>query len=271
MIVTQEMLKKRPVSSSSIKEFRKSPKHYIQYITKEWKPPTDAMRLGNTIECLLLEPKKFEKKFMLYEKPNLRSKDGKAEMEGIIANANGRELITQDIIDVAKLCVESVMSYDVSKQLIEARKAVQVKLQWQDKSGIPCIGYEDFYSQLWESEFIVDLKTSNRADPDDIARGITNFDFHIQAGAYLEGHPRRFYTFPGFIFLYVETVEPYNVSVNVCEPDFIEQAKEEWRASVQAFKYCMDNDLWHQGYEFRLQARDYFGLRIPKWYKPKFM
>ena len=79
------------------------------------------------------------------------------------------------------------------------------------------------------------------------------------------------YKFPYFIFLAVENAEPFNVSVNFVDSKTAEEAKEEFDATLTAFRYCMDKDLFHQGYEFRLQSGlNYFSIQTPKWYKRKF-
>ena len=41
-MITREMLEDRPLSFSSLKEFAKSPKHYMDYISRPKTPPTDA-------------------------------------------------------------------------------------------------------------------------------------------------------------------------------------------------------------------------------------
>ena len=67
-----------------------------------------------------------------------------------------------------------------------------------------------------------------------------------------------------------ETVEPYNSSVFFVESKTLQEAKDEWRASVDAFKFCIDNEYFDKGYEFLLNTMDYFALRKPGYYKPRF-
>ena len=273
LIINDAFLKGRPLSYSSLKHFRKSPKHYIHYLTKPF-IPTDATIIGSITDCLVTTPKLFDKKFMLFNKPNLRTTAGKAEMAMIqnSAKANRITLLTQEQLNTANQCKESLMSVPMSRELIEGMKQSQIKLQWTDKKrNLPLIGYVDFESHVWGEHFIVDLKTTRNADPDDFIRDIIKFDYYTQLGAYLTGYHKAKYKFPHFIFLAVENAEPFNVSVNFVDSKTAEMAKEEFDNTLIAFRYCMDKDLFSQGYEFRLQSGlNYFSIQMPKWYKSKY-
>jgi hypothetical protein len=271
--VTLETLEKRPLSYSSLKAFRKSPKHFIQYITAP-KEATPAMVQGKVIDCLALEPEKFAERFMVIGKINKATNDGKKAWNDAITKANELRLIiiTQEDLTLARKSVEALMSLEFSRRLLEGKRAVQLKLKWNDRAtGLPINGVIDFDSKVGSQDFIVDLKSAVSADPDDFSKQAYNLDYHLQCGTYSEGYPRVRFKFPNFAFLVVEKDEPFNVSVNFCDTTFINEAKEEFRATLGAFKYCMDNSLFHQGYEFRkFGTMDYFSMSLPKYAKHKF-
>ena len=271
--VDQNFIENRPLSYSSLKAFAKSPKHYIEYLNKPYEP-TEALILGQLIDCLVLTPKLYENKFMVYQKPNLRTNAGKAEMESITEQARKEKLtlITQDQYTKAEICKQSLMDLDESRELIEKKTKVQTKLEWRDKTNnLPIVGYADMESKAWEGDWIVDLKSTKSADPDDFVRDAVKFGYQIQCGGYLDGFYKKFFRFPGFIFLAVETSEPYNVSVNICDNKYVEKAKEEWYGLLKAFRFCLDNDYFDKGYEFRLfGTKDYFNMTIPGYYKPSY-
>lgn len=264
----------RPLSYSSLKEFRKSPRHYIKHLTEPFEQ-TEQMILGSCVDVLMLEPEKFEKKFLVYEKFEKRSNDAKAKWQQMIAEAQEKKitLITEDTLKTAKTCVEAVLSNDQVKTLVEAKKRTQVRLKWTDrKTRLPLIGYVDFETEAWGQNFIVDLKTSVSADPEDFIRQAGKLDYQLQAGSYLSGYPRCFFTFPMMAFLVVETDEPFNVSLMFCDNTYTEAAKDEFNGTLTAFRYCLDNQLFHQGYEFRLMGtQNYHLMQIPKYLKSKFI
>lgn len=274
MEINPEFIAQRPLSYSALKAFRKSPKHYMLYLTQP-RVQTDAMLLGTVVECLTLEPDRFEKRFMVIPKLNLRTNDGKAERERlmILAQKQNLTLIDEETKELAEKCRTALMDHSVSRTIIEHKRHTQVKLAWNHKpTGIPMIGYVDFESKAWETDFIIDLKTTANADPDEFVKQAAKLDYHIQAGAYLDGYPRCKFTFPQMAFVAVETDDPFNVSVFFCDNQYTDRARDEFHGSVNAFKYCMDNNLWHQGYEFRtMGTRDYFPMEIPGFVKQKFL
>lgn len=271
--IDMEFLTKRPLSYSSLKAFRKSPRHYVQYVAQP-KEKTEEMLFGTLVECLTLEPEKFDLKYMVYEPFEKRSNEAKAKYAGLIdaAQAAGVTLINSGMVEDAKKCVVSLFDHDVSRQIIEAKKRVQVKMKWLHKeTGLPMIGYVDFESKAFESNFIIDLKTARSADPEEFIRDASKLDYHLQVGSYMDGYPRTQFLFPNMAFLVVETDEPYNVSVMFCEPDYIARSMDEFNGTMKAFKYCIDNDQFHMGYDFRLMGtKQYFGMSIPGYNKQKF-
>lgn len=267
--VTQDFIEGRPLSASSLKAFRKSPKHYLDYLQKPFEA-SDAMNLGSLVDVLALSPEQYDRKFLEFIKPNLRTNDGKAEMQKLLDTANEKHLtlVTPEQIKTAKICVESLMSYSVSRTLIENKRNVQKQLKWRNKAtDLPLIGYQDFESTAWETDFIVDLKTANNGDPEQFSKDAAKWDYEIQAAGYLDAHHKLFYRFPSFIFLVVETSAPFNVSVNFCESDYTDRAKDEFLGTLRAFRYAMDNyPDFKQGYEFRLfGTKQYFAMNIPRY------
>lgn len=273
MEINQQFIENRPLSYSSLKAFRKSPKHYINYLEQPF-IDTPATLLGKVVDCLALTPELFEKRFLEYVKPDLRSTKGKEENEKMLsyATANKLTLVSPDDVKTAKICVESLLSTKTSADLLKAKKRAQIKLSWRNKeNNLPLLGYADFESFMWDELFVVDLKTASDADPDIWQRDFFKYDYTIQAGAYLDGYHKQFYKFPYFVFLVVETKEPFNVSVNFVDSKMVEFCKQEFYGTLKAFRYCMDNNLFKQGYEFRTQTMDYFSIQKPAYIKNKFI
>jgi hypothetical protein len=264
-------LKDRPLSYSSLKNFRKSPKHYVHYVTKPRRPPSEAMIIGSAFEMLLIEPEKFKTDIFIYQKPNLRSNAGKEEWEKIKVAGQGKLMITEEIEKKVKLMVENAKACDEMMQYVNSITKYQTKLTWTDKkTGIPFIGYSDAEGNAFGEDWVFEIKTTNDADPDQFVRAFYQWDYHIQIASYAEGYHKTRYRFPNFAVLVFDTSEPYNCAPMMVENKTLEEAKEEWRASVDAFKFCMDEELFHQGFEFRLQTMPYFPLRKVGYYKRKF-
>lgn len=273
MIINQEQIEKRPLSASSLKQFAKSPKHYVQYLEKPFEK-TDALILGSAIDCKVLTPENFEKEFLIYQKFSRRSNADKERWATMVMEAKDqkRTLITEEMMITVDRCQEALMDHDQARELIEHRTKTQIRLSWRDrKNKIPLIGYADFESKAWDTDFVVDLKTTKSADPNDFVRDALKFGYHIQCAAYLDAYKKTQYRFPTFVFLAVETSEPFNVSINICDERYVEKALAEYHGILRAFRYCMDHEHFDMGYEFRLLGlKDYFNMSIPGYHKPAY-
>ena len=264
-------LQSRPLSYSSLKQFRKSPKHYVQYITQDRKPPSEAQIVGSAFEMLLLEPEKFKSDVFIYSKPNMRSNAGKEEWEQIKIRGQGKLMITEEIEKKVKLMVENTRACDEMMQYVDSITKQQTRLRWTDKkTGIPFIGYADAEGNAFGGDWCFEIKTAQSADPKDFIRDFYKWEYNIQVASYAIGYHKAQFRFPDFAVLVFETSEPYNCAPFMVESKTLEQAKEEWRASVDAFKFCMDEELFDRGYEFLLNTMDYFAIRQPGYYKPRF-
>lgn len=272
--ITLEFLQKRPLSYSSLKAFRKSPRHYIMYLNGVFQP-SPAMEMGSLLDCKLLTPENFHKEYLVVKrKPDKRTNAGKAEWADMLlqASLNKQRIAFSEDILIVDRAIEEVMAHERARELLEAKTAVQQTLRWVDReTGLPLTGKIDFQTQAWGMQSIVDLKSSEDADPDEFIRKAYNFDYHFQTGMYLEGFHKSFYQFPNFLFLVVELSEPFNVSVIFCDSKFTAAAKAEVRGTLKAFKYCLDNKMFNVGYDFRLfGTRPYFSMQLPGYAKKRY-
>ena len=274
-VIDDSFLEGRPLSYSSLKEFRKSPKHYLEYLTKP-RITTDAMLLGSITEVLLLYSKaEFEAQYVVYTLENsLRSNAGKAEMDALqtAARANNKVLVTKETYDLAVMISEGLKAYPDLKPFLDNIVRKRLRLSWKDKStDLPIIGYTDWDAKIGGQLFICDLKVTKDAEPEAFMRSAYNYDYTIQVGSYLEGYKNTRYQFPEFVYVAAESVPPYNVSILVADNDFKEYARNEFLGTLKAFRYCMNNNLFGSGYEFRLMGlMPYFGLTKPNWGKVRF-
>jgi len=95
------------LSFSRLKELAHSPLALHKYMTGD-KVETDAMRQGTLLDCLLFEPETFDKRFFMVDKPDRRTKDGKAAWEAAIIEAGERMLVTREDYDEAQFINQCV-------------------------------------------------------------------------------------------------------------------------------------------------------------------
>lgn len=269
--ITDQLLKDRPLSASSLKAFRESPKHYIEYLTGP-KKDIEAYLIGKATECLILQPEKFDKQFLLYEKFEKRSNDAKAKWAKMVedSKANRTSLIDQQQYDKAKIMAQSALDTDETRYYIDHKRNIQKKLEWTDlKTKLPIIGYIDFDCDFDGHTVIVDIKTANDGNPDKFSRDAANLDYQVQVGAYLTGYHKMYYKFPDFMFMVIESTPPYDAIMVHCEPDYCQKAKDEFEYLLTAFRHCMNEKQFNRGRHFWSAELGYFNMQLPKYKKLK--
>ena len=252
-MITQESLQSRPLSYSSLKEFGKSPSHYIEYLRKD-KAKTTAMSFGSLIHCLILEPSKFNDNFIVAPSIDRRTKEGKAEYEKFLLESNGKEVITDvqynDGINIAEKALSQ-------KHILDAVTSCnKFEHEWRkDINGLPFRGFFDGEAD----DYILEIKTSNDASPKTIINDFYNRFYHIQAGLYniVSDKPIK--------YLIIETTAPYSIILADASQEFIDHGHRKIYELSKSFKTCMDNNLWNMSYDYYMDGN--FTIELPSWVK----
>lgn len=261
MEIDANFLERRPLSYSSLKMFKRSPIHFIKYFTSKPKP-SPALIFGSAVDCLLLTPDLFNDKFVLAN-INIYTKDGKNTFEEYFKK--GITVIGDNDYERAKLAAESVKTNIISKQIYDNITQTQRQLKWRDlETDLPMVAYLD---ADFDDE-IVELKTSQNADPNTFGRDAYNFDYPLQAAMYNMGYmhckgrrPKK------YRYIVVESNEPYGVAVFKPTEEYFEYGDQELRKLLKEFKSCYDNKMFDSGYEYRSPEDGYFQLDLPAWAK----
>jgi hypothetical protein len=116
-----------------------------------------------------------------------------------------------------------------------------------DSRGTPCKGRLD-HIIFGDNEIVIpDLKSCASANPRDLQRKIVDFNYHMQAAAYIEACESIFPEMSGrvrFIDIFVETAWPhFTVPVEIAG-SMLELGQRKWRRGVSAWKHCLKNDNW---------------------------
>lgn len=89
------------LSFTRLKNLAHSPLKLKAYIEQK-KERTEAMIEGSLFDCLLFEPEKLNDNFYVIEKPDRRTKEGKAAWAFALEEAGSRALVTTEQIEDAK-------------------------------------------------------------------------------------------------------------------------------------------------------------------------
>ena len=239
-------MKRDYLSYSALKQFAKSPNHYLQYVQREF-VETPAMVLGSALHCLVLEPEKWSERYITAPKFDRRTKAGKEQAEAWELAADGKTNITADQEQAAMAMCSAILSHPKATYVLRSLMYEMPVAGHID--GIEFRGIVD----AMDGEKVVDLKTTADASPDGFRKAASNFDYHLQAAIY-----RRITGRKQYYWVVVETGAPYNVAVYKPTNESLEAADAYLRELVQRFKewdgepvgygeniYELDLPPWH--------------------------
>lgn len=252
--ITKEFLVERPLSFSSLKQFIKSPQHYIQYL-KQDKKPTESMLLGSLIHNMLLEPDGFDAKFIIEPDINKRTNQGKEDYQKFLESVvdKGLQVVEPKTFIKAKEIVTQFMyspAYNYLKQTTE--KEIRFDKEY---NGLPVCGYID----AMNPEYNLEIKTTSSCDTESITRDFYNLKYHLQAAMY------KWYNGKPMVYIVIETSAPYLSRAFVASEAYLKEGHRLFDKAINDFSYCMSMEQFESGYEF--YGDELTALDLPAWAK----
>lgn len=183
------------LSASSIKEARKSMKHFNYYREHRTEQTFKAhFDLGNAFELLLLDyfqgTDEFNQKVIVFDESQRPEQDKgitsklNQEWKQSILNGDKYVIFPKDIEVLNEMLYSCQRDETINKLLKNTDK--QVSLFWTDEmTGIKLKSRPDVNKT--KANVLVDIKTCDSADPDDFARSVAKFDYPIQAAIQMRG------------------------------------------------------------------------------------
>lgn len=212
------------ISTSSIKEARKSLKHFHWYLNhkSERKSHFD---FGNAFELALMdlinETKEFDKHVLVFDETkrpepdktfastlNKSWKESFFQSDFYVINNTGDESI-----ETMSQMLESCMKDETIQKLLK-NTDYQTSIFWEDKkTGIKLKTRPDICKIT--KNVIVDVKTAKDASPRGFARDAANFDYPLQAAVQKRGciESGLFERIDYYYWLVVEKLPPYNAQI----------------------------------------------------------
>lgn len=205
-----------------------------------------ALDMGTALHCLLLEPKEFDKRFIVAPEFNRRTNQGKADEAAFMKDVAGMGMTVMDAEQGRKLKLmrDSAMAHPAARWMLEAPGHCEASMYWNDEeTGELCRIRPDKW--LNEHNVIVDVKKV--ADMDRFARHIEEFRYHVQDAMYREGALKVTGQPHGFFFLAVsETIDCGRYPVRVFELDApdVDAGHQLFRRDLNTYHECRISDEW---------------------------
>lgn len=244
----------RPISYSSLKEFKKSPRHYLHYL-QERKESTQAQIISKALHVYFQEKEEgFLNSYAILndlERPepekdyrNASNRDWKNSLIQEAQEAN-KEIITKEDFETFKEIYNSAIKNPVSRGLVLFPGEHEKKLSWKVYDE-EMVGYIDKY--IDDSDTILDYKFLDDANPQKFIRELQYTSGYLQASMYVDAIKEETGNTPDFYYILAEKKAPFNVSVVRMTPEYLEAGIVEYRNLVSMLKECKKHNAWG-GYE----------------------
>lgn len=239
MKITIDKLIERPLSFSSMKEFAKSPRHYIKYISAERTPPTDAMKLGLLVHCMLLTPEYLNESFAVAPDVNKRTKDGKAEFNTFCSQHPDKTVVSSTDFEYARKIADVAMS---NPKIYDAVYGCYIFEHGWD-AEINDLPYRGFYDGQ-SNDYILEVKTTSDSHPRSVMTDFVKRKYHMQAALY------NLVSSLPILYVVIDTTDPALSYVAKAHNEYVDLGKKDILELNDKFKRCMEMDLFDKGYDY---------------------
>jgi hypothetical protein len=212
--------------------YLKKGREYYEMMKQGGKIDSPALRFGNLLHTLVLEPKTYQDKFVVFnpeDRPeptkSMASKLNKAWKE-TVENRDGIVVNLEQYNRALAMRDKLLRHKEITDILDNSTK--EVAKSWIDfNTMINCKGKADIVVN--GGDMLVDLKTTSKPITD-FRKSAYRYSYHRQAAFYLDGFGAK-----EFVFIVIETNEPHQIGIFRCSDNFIEQGREEYISLLEEF------------------------------------
>lgn len=231
------------ISRSGVMLFKKSPLHYwnkYQNPDRHSDTMTPQMIMGSAVHTYIMEPTKFYDQYYIEEKIDRRTKEGKDRSERLQLLNMGKQGISADMFDQIERMNESFHNNEYASAFLKDAQ-IEKSIYWEDvHSGVLCKARPD----IWKNNVICDIKTTQDASLKAFQGSMAKYGYHIQAAMIQDGlHHAQNIRITDYIFIAIETVEPYAIGIYILDQDAIQKGHNEYKQIIKDFSLYQEKNL----------------------------
>jgi hypothetical protein len=239
------------ISRSGIMLFKRSPLHYWNRYNNPDRVFEDEMTpcklIGNVFHTLILESHEFDRRYYIEEKVDRRTTAGKERAEQLAIENKDKSMLSQINYDKIRRMYDSFMSHEIAKEFLNKAR-MEKSVYWKDvNTNVLCKARPD----IWHTNMICDIKTTKDASLSAFQRSLATYGYHIQAAMIQDGIQHvQHHRITDYIFIAIESVEPYAIGIYILDKDSIERGMLEYKQILVDYKEYLGKDIkvW-QGYK----------------------
>lgn len=248
------------ISKSGLDKIHQSPAHYYEAYLNPNRAPrkeTSAFELGSIFHKLTLEPDDFKNEYVIVPhdapaRPTSLQINAKNPSDSSVKQIewwknferyNGvKKIISQADFDTASRMRDSVMNHPAAGDLLSRAGTCEETIFFHEEiTGVKCKCRPD---KRLESQFILDLKSTEDASSEGFGRSSFNYRYHVQAPFYLYGADQVFGGYDTFVFIACEKEPPYAVGVYFATREILTLGLDEFTQDLAVYKECLRTNEW---------------------------
>tara|TARA_R110000822_G_scaffold106754_8_gene235135 strand:+ start:231 stop:1004 length:774 start_codon:yes stop_codon:yes gene_type:complete len=250
------------LSFSSLKQFSKSPAHFVGYKRKIFKQSA-PMRRGWLAHLLTLEPEKISELTVL----DVSTRANKLYKEAAAVHEKGAEGVftIKEVIE-AQLLANAVKQHPLANKLISEAVEVEQHLFWS-MEGVKFHGFADVIGK----DYIADLKVTDN-EPRKMQRWVLDNLYQMQLAMYKEAvfKDQIDKPIPKCYLITVDPNSPNGVVVYELSSEMVSDGLKQAQLEVVMFKAWYnewDGESMPKSYDYYERDNEPMILELPNWYK----
>lgn len=247
------------VSNSGLKQALRSAAHYKAWVECTDEKDTPAFAFGRAFHAALLEPDRFAQEWTVQpDFGDLRTKAARAERDAWREKNPNVTCITADDMTQIHAMIAAVLAHPWARRAVRDGHS-EVTLRWQDDAtGLPCKARADYYVD-GKAPFVLDVKTCLNASPEEFARDIARYGYHIQHAHYADGFRVLGKPLTNYLLLAVEKEAPYAVALYYIDAEAEQRGYDLRARGMERIADCLKSGQWPA------YTNDITRLALPRW------
>lgn len=244
--------------------YDKSLKHALHDLQQP-KEPTEALKEGNALHTLILEPEHFDDRYAPMpvndkgDRHNRRTNAGNEAWSIFEKEHPGKWPIKPARIAELREIREAVLRHPIARGMIENASHRELSCFWQHPDyDFDCKGQVDLVTEHQGWSWVVDLKSAIDASPRGFSRAVANYGYMIQAAWYLDGLAQIAPADRRFAWLAFEKSAPYDVCIHECDPENLFEGRFRCDTIASRWAKALETDRF-EGYPVEIQQTE--GMR----------
>ncbi len=241
--MTEKEYREHPaISRSELFKISESPEKF-KYYREHPEEPTAVLLFGQLFHAMVLQPETVWEQFAVMPNVDRRTKAGKEAFAEFEQQAEGKTIVSFDMVEQATAMCEALNKNEFVKKLLKGEK--EKPFFWVDEmTGEECKCRTDVLTELGENLIIVDLKSTDNAETEAFIKSAIRYGYDFQSAYYTEGVKVNTGREPLFVFIAIEKKPPYAINILQADKLLIRRGYDLFREYLGIYHECKTTDNW---------------------------